>query len=285
MTNEQRWGVELAREAFLQTLTEKVKADPRFLAVWLEGSLGRGNADRYSDVDVHVLLLEADAQALKPQWEAWLGGVRRLVFFNLLFGGAMVNGMTVEGLRIDLWPHVDDQIDLDPDRVQVLHAQEGRVSLNGMSPAPSREAMQERALGLIREFWRCMSLLPAVIGRGENLVALQGLSVELGLVTELLMLEAGAVRDRGVKNLNAYLPEDVRHELESLVLPQDMTQAGLAAAHVRLAELVRQRGPVIAEKLKFDYPLELERTVQRYVQDELDALKLPSINDLQSQRN
>ena len=272
MTDEHRWGLELARDEFLHAVTLKAQTDSRILAVWLEGSLGRGNADRYSDVDLHVLLRPDAAPA--PDWEAWLGELRPLVLFNLLFGGAMVNAMTVEALRIDLWPHTADTIQLDPQRVRVLHAHPGSVSLDGTAPAFAPEAARERALAVIREFWRCISLTPAVIGRGELLVAVQGLSVELGLVTELLMLEAGAVRDRGVKNLNAYLPAEAREALERAVLPPSMTPLHLAQAHLHLTEIVELHGRRAAQHLRFTYPAELEGTVMQYVSDELNRLNL-----------
>ncbi|SEJ67446.1 hypothetical protein SAMN04488058_1147 [Deinococcus reticulitermitis] len=257
------------REAFLAALTTQAAQDPRLRAVWLEGSLGRGNADRYSDVDLHVLLGEDDAQAMQAEWEGWLSGFRPLVLFNLHFGGAMINALTVDGLRIDLWPHAGDAVSPAARRVKVLHAQPGRLTLDSEDPEP--QASQERALAVIREFWRCISLVPAVIGRQENLVGLQGLAVELGLVTELLMLSEGVVRDRGVKHLNPYLPSGIRQQLEQSILPGTLTPSELTAAHLRLAEMMQIHGPLAAERLGFNYPQELEGAVLSYVRSELPA--------------
>lgn len=254
-----------AREVFLAALSAKAAADPRIRAVWLEGSLGRGDADEYSDLDLHVALTEA---ADGPDWEEWLGDLTPLVLFDLRFGGAMVHALGEGGLRLDLWPQRGTgEIRLDPQRVRVLHAQPDVLRLDLVTPAPAPELQAERALALIREFWRCLSLLPAVLGRGEWLVAFQGLAVELGLVTELLLLEQGVTRDKGVKNLNAFLPAHLREQLEYGILPEALNAEALSAAHLRLADLVQLHGPRAAETLGFTYPQALEDAVLRQVAD------------------
>lgn len=265
------------RAAFLSGLTDSVRQDSRLRAAWLEGSLGRGNADRFSDVDLHVLLPEDEVAAFRAQAEAWLGQLRPLVLFNTLFGGQMINAMTVDGLRIDLWTHGGEQVEVDPGAVQVLFEHPGTLTAKPPTAPPSVEATAQRLLSLIREFWRCVSLLPAVLGRRERLVAVQGLAVELGLVTELLVTASGAVRDRGVKHLNPFLPEHLRAELEALILPDSLTEQALADAHLRLAALVQREGRRAADAFCFEYPELLEETALAYVHQELTALQLSVI--------
>lgn len=264
----------MGRESFLDDLQTAVTRDPRLRAAWLEGSLGRGTADRYSDVDLHVLVAEANIVAFRAAIEGWLRDIRPLALFNLLFGGAMVNAMTTDGLRLDIWPHAGEHIDLEAARVRVLHAVPGAVTLNASSTPPDREASARHLLGLIHEFWRCISLLPAVIGRRERLVAVQGLAVELGLVTELLIAGSGTVRDRGVKHVNPFLPADLRARLEAEILPTDLGEQALADAHLRLARLVQEQGPDISARFDFTYPQELEDVVLKTVWDELAGLGL-----------
>lgn len=262
------------RAAFLSALTAVVKQDSRLHAAWLEGSLGRGNADRFSDVDLHVLVPETELTAFRAQAEVWLGQLRPLVLFNTLFGGQMINAITVNGLRLDLWVHGGEQVEVDPGAVQVLFEHPGTLTAKSPPVPPNAEATAQRLLGLIREFWRCVTLLPAVLGRRERLVALQGLTVELGLVTELLVTASGAVRDRGVKHLNPFLPEHLRGELEALILPDSLTEQALADAHLRLAALVQREGRHAADAFGFEYPDALETTALTYAQSELRRLQL-----------
>ncbi|WP_309569796.1 hypothetical protein [Deinococcus sp.] len=264
----------LGRDSFLSDLQAAVASDPRLRAAWLEGSLGRGSADRYSDVDLHLLVAEADIVAFRAAIEGWLRDIRPLALFNLLFRSAMVNAMTMDALRLDVWPHAGEHIDLEAARVRVLHAVPGAVTLNARSMPPDRGASARYLLGLLHEFWRCISMLPAVIGRQERLVAVQGLAVELGLVTELLIAGSGTVRDRGVKHANPFLPPDLRARLEAEVLPADLGEQALADAHLRLARLVQEQGPDISARFDFTYPQELEDVVLKNVWDELAGLGL-----------
>ena len=47
------------QQRFIDDVTHAVETDARVLAAWLEGSYGRGDADRFSDVDLHLLLAPA----------------------------------------------------------------------------------------------------------------------------------------------------------------------------------------------------------------------------------
>ncbi len=234
--------------------------------------MGRGTADRYSDIDLHVLLPEVALPAFRGEVAEWLGDLSPLVVVNQLFGGQMVNALTVDGLRVDLWPHPGEHVELSPSRVRILHAAPGAITLGGDLPTPPPEVTAGHLLGLIREFWRCITLLPAVLGREERLVAVQGLAVELGLVTDLLVTGSGAVRDRGVKHLNAFLPVDVRQDLEATLLPADLSAQALADAHLRLARVVQEQGRSLAGRWGFTYPTELEHAALSYAAQELERL-------------
>jgi hypothetical protein len=256
----------------IDALTVALDHHPLIQAAWLEGSVGRGTADRYSDLDLHLLLRPADRPAFVSGAEAWLGAIWPLVLFNSLFGGQMLTALTAQGLRLDLWPQVEAPL-LDPDRVRVLLDRDQVLSFGPSSPPdPAQTARQ--LVGVISEFWRCLSLLPAVIGRGERLVAVSGLSVELNLVTELLIARSGQRRDRGVKHLNAYLPVDTRAQLETLMALPDLEPQTLVNAHLGLVAQVQRVGPELAGQHGFAYPVAQEAAVLSHVQAELARLDL-----------
>ena len=45
-------------QEYLKAFVDKADSDGRILAVWLEGSFAKGTADRYSDIDIHLLVAE-----------------------------------------------------------------------------------------------------------------------------------------------------------------------------------------------------------------------------------
>ncbi len=52
------------RDAFLKQVVADLQTDPRFVAAWLAGSFGRGEADLVSDLDLHVVVTDDYALSL-----------------------------------------------------------------------------------------------------------------------------------------------------------------------------------------------------------------------------
>lgn len=59
-------GLAQRRDVLLTRIREDLEADERVLAAWLAGSYGRGTADEWSDIDLHVVVRDDDLTA-------WLG--------------------------------------------------------------------------------------------------------------------------------------------------------------------------------------------------------------------
>lgn len=262
------------QQAYLDALKPKLVADQRIRAAWLEGSFGRGNADRYSDIDLHLLLAPEHWQAFQADVQNWLSALRPLVLFNLLFEGKMVNALTVDGLRLDVWLHAGDTMAVNPAKAQVLTQQGNCLSFDKTEPPKDPAVVAQMLERLIKEFWRCISLTPAVVGRQELLVGLVGLGIETNLLTEILINGYGVERDSGVKNLNRFLPGETRQLLESALSMQNLSQATLVQAHLALAAIASAQGRLLAERHHFAYPIELESAVLAYVQQELTELGL-----------
>jgi hypothetical protein len=259
---------------YLRLLHTKLESDADADAAWLGGSFGRGDDDRWSDIDLH-LLLSAGGERLRQDIEPWLNTLRPLVLFKLLFEGRMVNALTLDGVRLDIWFYTEPHV-LDATRTQVLFDRHKRLHL---APLPQQDKAAgdntpTLLRGQIEEFWRCIAMLPVVIGRREYIVALQGLQVELALVLDILLRGNSIVREAGVKKLNQYLPPPLREEIEAALACNNSTAQGLVRAHLCLAELVRRYGRDFAQRWDFAYPVALEEAVLRYIAEELVLLGL-----------
>ena len=77
----------MMQNQFINALTDTAKADPRIRAAWLAGSFGKGIADRWSDVDAHLLIDPAHSDDFQAGVRGWLEALRPLVLFRLMFGG------------------------------------------------------------------------------------------------------------------------------------------------------------------------------------------------------
>lgn len=256
-------------QAYLDLFCASASADRRVRAAWIAGSFGRGEADRYSDLDLHVLIGSDDLEAWKAGAEAWLRGVRPLVLFRWLFDNYMINALTVDGLGVDLVPHAGATISLDAAKARLLFERDGAVSFDPAEQDVVPAAAAQTLLGQVEEFWRCIALVPVVFGRDEVIVGVGGLSIEVKILTDFILLGNGIPREGGAKRLNALLPDGLQQRLEGLLSICPLTSRNLAEAHVLLAEIMSEVGPPIAERHQFAYPAELERVARKLVDDEL----------------
>lgn len=265
------------QQQYLATFAAKLETDRRVRAMWLEGSFGRGNADRYSDLDIHLLLADEALDGFRAAAQTILASVRPLVLFNLMFEGRMVNALTVDGLRLDVWLHTGPSKAVDPAKAQVLFTQPGALAFESAAPAANAATTAAHLERQIKEFWRCIALTPAVASRAELITGFMGLVVETNLLADLFLTSHGIVRDRGVKNLNQFLPAEYRRQIEAALAFDGLSVASLAHAHLALADILRSEGPAMAQAHGFHYPAELEAAVLRYVHAELEHIGLTDV--------
>lgn len=260
------------QDEFLTQLQARLAHDPRVAAAWLAGSYGRGAADRWSDIDLHLLLAPGD-DSFRAEVRGWLEAIQPLVLYRRMFDGRMFNALTRDGLRLDIWLH-DEAQTLNPDRVRVLFDRQAQLRLEPPTSEPADPVQTAVALrGQIEEFWRCIALMPTVIGRHERLVSFTGIDIELGLAVDICLRGNGIARDAGVKTLNRFLPAELRTAFEDAVNLDGLTPESLVAANMRLADIVRQQGRMAAERWGFDYPADLEEAVLAYVAAELEWIR------------
>lgn len=256
---------------YINQLTSLAQDDPRARAIWLAGSFGKGIADRFSDVDAHILLADGTVDDFRQNVRAWLEQIRPLVLFRLMFDGQMVNALTVDGLRLDLWMHGDASVDVPQGATQVLWQQEDVLR---WGPAPSPQLTKDevaRQLGwLIPEFWRCIAMLPVGIGRQERIVCITGAMVEIQVLTDAFIAGAGVRNDRGAKARNDFLPTELRAAVEAAISLPDLSDAALIQLHLRLARLMQQHGPILCARWQIPYPQEIEDAALRYVASEIN---------------
>ena len=260
-------------QEYLNAFVNKANSDRRILALWLEGSLAKGTADRYSDIDIHLLITEEDKETFQHGLESWLSDVQALVLFKDTFPGQMTTCITTAGLRVDVWLHAGGTISLERPKVRVLSG-EGHIQFKetcrNKEPKDVSIALQQH----FNEFWRVLSILPTVLGRDEYISGFMGSTFLVMSLTEVLIIGNGNQRDRGVKNINAFIPQALREEVETALPAQSLNRESIAKANLRLTAIMQQHGPDIAEQHGVVYPLALEKAVLNYISRELQILGL-----------
>ena len=158
---------------------------------------------------------------------------------------------------------------------RVLYEKDGTLAWqpspgDALTPAAAAELL----IRAVPEFWRCVAMLPVVVGRDEKLVAAAGNSIILLLLTDVLCAASGRRRDRGVKALNEFLLPDHRQRVEEAASLTNLPLEEAARFPLRLARIMCECGPAICEQWKVAYPRAMEEAVLRYLNQELRSLGL-----------
>ena len=266
-------------QEYLKAFADKATSDVRVLGTWLEGSFAKGTADRYSDIDIHLLVAEENKETFQHGLESWLSDIQPLVLFKDTFPGQMMTCITTVGLRVDVWLHAGNIITLERTKVRVLSAVEGCIQFTEACRDQELKDVSSVLKQHFNEFWRVLSILPTVLGREERIAGFMGTTFAVMALTEVLIIGSGNQRDRGIKNINAFLPQALREEIENALTMPSIDRESIAKAHLRLTAIMQRYGPDIAEQHGVVYPLALEQAVLNYISRELQILELSDYLD------
>lgn len=245
-------------------LAELLEADERVRGVWLTGSLGRGTADRFSDIDM-LLVVEADSRL--PFAEQWPRLVARLAAPLLT---KKVVPPFVFAHVLPGWLRWDVVIGT-PENLAGLPASAVRALVNkdGHAAGPEIEALSPdpaAVLALTEEFIRVLGLLPVVIGRGELVTAVSGGGLLRAMTTSLLRMRVKGRVPSGALHLSRVLPIELMEQLRSLP-PLSAERGSAIALHLACARLFL---PEARAMLGADHPDRLERACWEHLASELD---------------
>lgn len=258
-------------DELLTRITGTLAEDRRVLAAWLAGSHGRGCPDRYSDIDVWVVVDQSDRDGFVADWPNIADRISPTVLFRQVFGGPVFNHVTPEWLRFDIVVGVPADVPqrsrstLRPlfDRAD-LHL---RLRETGEPRPPS----PVRVVDLSEEFLRVLGLLPVVIGRGEYEVGAMGCGLLRTMLTQL-MLEDVAVEDRGgALRLHGLLPDDRLAALRTLP-PVEASRDSVIAAHLACARLFLPLAKELCARTGAAWPAPAEEAVRAWLKRDLDLV-------------
>lgn len=181
-------------------LIERVKhvlsQDARVLGLWLVGSYARGTNDRFSDVDLWVVVDATDVDGFCDDWPRICGEIAPTVLQRRVGDRPIFNQITPDWLRFDLSVGTPEAIvGRTRSTVSPLYDPNG-LSAGLREPGPLKLPDPGRVGSITREFLRVLGLLPVVIGRGEFVVGQSGVGLLRSMLIDV-MLEEVAVEDRG----------------------------------------------------------------------------------------
>lgn len=268
----------MALTADQQALTDAITAvrarDAEIEAAWLAGSLGRGEGDAFSDVDVLILVADRSAAEVGLRYAADLSAIAEPALVNPLYGCRIVNVVTTDWRRFDLsFVEAGDLARYDSAKLQPLFNR-GRRAPPSREPQPYR-ATAESVLPLINEFLRVAGLLPVAVGRQEWILALSGLEILRRLTVDLMLEEngVGPAERGGALRRNPFLTLEQRAALEGLA-PAGADRDRLFVANQEIAAVFLPRARRLAERVGAQWPSVFEEATRRHLLAQV-GLELP----------
>ena len=243
---------------------------PGLGGAFLGGSHGRDEADAYSDVDVYVVLAEADdIPDLLPRLEQSVDEIGPILFSKVLPNARTINCITMDWLRFDLT--AVSRIELAfvaGGAVKPLFDRLGLAEALDTTPATAPEPTADAILEVVNEFIRILGLSQVVRGRDDLVVAQTGTNLLRDLLIRAMAMENAPQPRRGVLALQRDLSPDQVAVLLDLP-PPGATWSTIFARTRAIADQFFPRARALAERLDAPYPQTFERVTRKLLKDRI----------------
>lgn len=258
------------QEAMLHRAVAALEADDRLSGAWLAGSFAAGQADAFSDLDLHcyvpeVTFAQLDADAWKPLVHAFTPTVMASTFPSGEVGGY---ALTPDWIHIDLSVHSVSDLDFPADRPVIpLFDRGGKVPT--IAGSPIAEGEPYFPADTVDLYFYFFGKMVAVVARNEPLLLNNGVVAERDLcLTQLFYAERGLRHRGGAKRVRPFLTAEQYDTLVSLPAI-DGTLDHCIEACLALARIFVARGRALAARTGVAWPYELERATVEHVERNL----------------
>jgi len=161
------------RDVLLASIIDVLKTDLRVVGAWLGGSLGRGTADRLSDIDIYVVVSEQYARFVYSSTREFVARVPGLILTESAPRNAPPNGAYLLSLfHGDTGPHqvdwywVTDRVGEIPHNTRVLFNSADIPVASKKSPKITDDSYDLE--NEIARFWALAAISAKKIARGHS---------------------------------------------------------------------------------------------------------------------
>lgn len=251
--------------ALFERARSVAEADARVRALWLSGSLARGDADAASDLDLLVAVRDSSQDEFARGWRDWLAQITKTVIARPLpFLPGSFYAVTPGRERLDVVVEPTSRLATTLFRVRrVVFDRDGldaRVPAAIDGAGPSRE----RIAFLIEEFYRDYGMSDVVATRRDLLLGNEATHLLRGLLYQLFCEANAPLPLTGVKQWSAKLTPAQRALLERLPTGGADFDA-MIAAHETVARAFVEQARRIAAAHGVPWPDDLEAATLRHL--------------------
>lgn len=271
-----RFGMSQGYQELLDRSVEVFVADGRVVALFVVGSVGRGQADASSDLDLLVSTADDDAQRnLIEDWPTWATSITPWVY------GRCIREKVVS-LVTPGWQRLDISVVPAAQTRRMLSGPAtclfDRIGVEPPSP-PTAETLDAGALtARVENFIRALGLLVTDLERQEFTVLTWASEFMIQELVDLMFLTAGRAR-RTVKRIYVDLPRADRDVLQAIPRPLP-TRDGILASHLATAAEYLPRARALVAASGGQWPEAFERATEAYLRKHLGIGLRPDSQDL-----
>lgn len=254
--------------ALLDHAVAVLRRDERLVAGWLAGSFATGEADPWSDVDIHLCIDDAHAtDVVGDGWKEVLHAVTPTVL-AVTFPPPTVGGfaLTPDWTHLDLVFRARSEFEPSEHAVGARPLFDRLELLRDLPPAERVHTDPWFPRETVEWFFYMLGNIVTVVGRDDAALAMNGVVIVRDTCLVPLLLAARGVRRRGgMKRLNRWLSTEDRAVVES-VPPLVATVDAVVDAQLHVARIFIERGRALAAQLGERWPEELEQATVRHVE-------------------
>jgi predicted nucleotidyltransferase len=256
--------------ALIARISDMLGGLERAGSAFLGGSFGRGEADNVSDVDVYVVVANADdIPNMLTELSNNLEKVRPILLSNVLPNARTINSITNEWLRFDFTVLTQHEIGyFAQNQLKPLF---DRLNAYGkMRPVAEyhRSLSADGLLEIVNEFIRVLGLSVVVHRRDDVVTAQTGTQLLRDMLIRIMAFENGGQPQRGALSLKRSLTVTQFAALTDLP-PLEATWPSVFARSKVLAREFFPRARALATELGAKWPDEFERVTLARLRDEL----------------
>jgi predicted nucleotidyltransferase len=237
---------------------------PSVRALWLGGSLARGQADGLSDIDLTVLIADETVDGAVSKIETLLAA--EFVFVLVRNRGdehhRLLNFVTDEWKRFDLNIFSPDGIRRSNlSGLRTLFDKDELDLPVGRGEPPKREVSYDQVYFVVSEFIRVLGLLPVVVHRKDFVGAFSGSALlREHLVTLLQYEQTGQIRTGALNDTKSLTPPAASAVIGLPTLSAD--EASILEFNRACWDVFMQFAPRISQQYDVEWPVRLVEAVR-----------------------
>ena len=253
--------------ALYDRVVATLQADERVRALWMSGSLARGDADRASDLDFLVAVGDEVHDSFAEGWREWVEAITPTVLVDLLpFLPGSIHAITPAYERFDVVVERVGALRTTPFRTRVLIFDRDGEAEMVPQPEPGRGPNAGRVTKLVTDWFHFTGMVETVLWRDEWLLGTEHVQFMRSRLYQLYVEANAPLPSMGLKRWTQKLTEHQASVLATLPTAvhsrTDLVDAHLAYSHAFLA-VARP----LAAQLGAEWPAVLEAAASAHLRE------------------